>query len=213
MSCSHPFAALALALALGAAGCGRPASGLRAYREVAVPPPDAPVRGGASVPGLPPGMGEPGAAGAMASAPVAVSGASLQWTAPAGWVEQPGQAVRLVTFLVGPDRAECTIVGFPGDVGGLEANLRRWLGQLKADVSDDALALFASRPESFTSEGGLDCRVFDFATILAPDAPASMLAAVVPLGSQTFFVKLAGSHALLAAEKDNFMALCRSLRP
>jgi hypothetical protein len=210
-----------LALPALFAGCGESRPAIRTYREVAAaePTPDARAADVAAMSrAMPPEAGQPparggGSMGDMASMPVQGGGVTLRWTTPAGWEERAGNAMRMATFLVGPDRAECTIASFPGEVGGLEANLRRWAGQLDATVPDDALARFARSPETFESEGGLPCLVFDFAALLPADAPASMLAAVVPMEGVTVFVKLMGRPALLAEQKAAFASLCRSLRP
>ncbi len=121
--------------------------------------------------------------------------------------------MRLATFQVGSDGGECTITVFPGDVGGLEANLRRWLGQLKADVADAELARFARAPVTLQSEGNLACLIYDFAGLLPADHTHSLLAAVVPRDGVTAFIKFTGPRVLLAAEKENFYSLCRSLKP
>lgn len=208
-ACSLSIATLLLCAVL-TCGCRDRAPVLRHYREVAV---EAPTRQERAADVAAMARQTPPAGGDMASTPVATGGAALTWTVPEGWTEQPGNAMRMATFLVGPDRKECTIVSFPGDVGGIEANLRRWLGQLNADVSDDALAKFARAPETFQSEGGLGCLIYDFAGVLPAGAPASILAAIVPMEGQTVFVKLLGSRDLLAAERERFLALCRSLKP
>lgn len=173
-------------------GCERPAPRVRSYLEIGVTP--EPPQG-------------------MANTPVPTAPSNLAWTAPAGWAEQPGGKMRLATFLVGPEGAECAITVFPGDVGGLTANLRRWLGQLKVEVPNEQLAAFAAAPETIASEGGLNCQLFDFAPLLPPEKNDSLVAAIVPLEGQLAFVKLTGSKAFLAAEKDNFRSLCRSLKP
>jgi hypothetical protein len=185
---SHVHALLVAAGCL-AAGCRERAPELRQYREVAVEPPTRQERV-ADVAAMARQM--PPAGGDMASTPVATGSVALKWTVPEGWVEQPGQAMRMATFLVGPDRRECTIVSFPGDVGGIEANLRRWIGQLEATVADEALAKFARAPETFQSEGGLGCLVYDFSSLLPAGSAQSMLAAIVPMDGQTVFVKLMG---------------------
>lgn len=154
-----------------------------------------------------------GQPGDMASTPVPTANTRLQWTAPAGWAEQGGSQMRLVTFRVGSDGAECSITMFPGEVGGLEANLRRWLGQLKVQVADAEVARFARAPATFQTEGDLPCLVYDFAELMPAGKPDSLLAAVIPLSGNTAFVKFTGAKTVLATEKENFLALCRSLRP
>ncbi len=208
-----PFVGAELAMLAGlalAAGCGEREPALRQYQEIVVEAPTRQERV-ADVAAMAQQM--PPAGGGMAGTPVATGSAALTWTTPDGWTEQPGQAMRMATFLVGPDRKECTIVSFPGDVGGIEANLRRWIGQLQATVADDALAKFARAPETFQSEGGLGCLVYDFSGLLPAGSAQSMLAAIVPMDGQTVFVKLMGPRDLLAAERERFLSLCRSLKP
>lgn len=196
-------------LAAFSAACDRAQPTVRSYREIAV----APERPAATPPpSAPPAMGGM-TGGDMASTPVATAKTSLTWVLPSGWTEGPARAMRLATFNVGTSGAECVITVFPGDVGGLEANLRRWLGQLQVTVADPEVAKFSRAPDTFQSEGGLPCLVYDFGTLVPAEKADSLLAAVVPLEGSTAFVKFAGTRALLAAEKDNFLALCRSLKP
>jgi hypothetical protein len=173
-------------------GCGRKEPKVRSYREINIVP-EHPA--------------------AMAATPVPTAASTLTWTTPASWTEQGASQMRLVTFKVGSEGAECTITIFPGDVGGLEANLRRWLGQLRVQVADAEVTKFSRAPETFQTEGGLPCLVYDFGSLLPADKPDSLLAAVVPLDGSTAFVKFTASRNLLVAEKANFMALCRSLKP
>ena len=191
---------LLLVLLLNA--CDRPAPTVRRYQEISIQP----EQKAAPVDPAPARMD-------MASTPVATAESKLTWTTPAGWVEQGGGQMRLATFKVGPEGAECAITVFPGDVGGLEANLKRWLGQLQVEIPDDVLAKFARSPQTFQSEGNLPCLVYDFEGLLAADRADCLLAAVVPTDGSTTFVKLAGPRTLLASEKENFLALCRSLKP
>ncbi|MCS6770683.1 MAG: hypothetical protein NZ740_01500 [Kiritimatiellae bacterium] len=143
----------------------------------------------------------------VAAAPVAV-----RWTSPEGWVEKPGHPMRLMTFAVGANGAECTLTAFPGPVGGLEGNLARWAGQINVSIPADELARFARSPQTFETEGGFPCLVYDFAAV-APEADPSMLAAILPADTHTIFVKLTAPRALIAEQKEAFLALCRSLRP
>lgn len=147
------------------------------------------------------------AAPESATAPVA--SASLKWTTPAGWVERPGGGMRLAAFGVG--EAECTVISFPGAAGGLEGNLTRWLGQLGLEASPERLAALAESSEQLTTEAGAALQLFDFRTVTADTAATNMLAATLPLGGQTIFVKLMGPPSLLEQQKDAFRALCRSL--
>jgi hypothetical protein len=183
-------------------GCSREADTIRQYEEIYLAPP-APST---SLPGLPeghPALDQP----ALAGLP------ELSWETPEGWVEKPGSGMRLVTFLVGPEAtpSECTIVTFPGDVGGEAAKLRRWAGQLNIDLPGDRLATLLAGKESFTTAGGFAAGLHDF-TGLTGDQETSMLASIVELDGAQAFVKLTGPAPLLRQERARFLALSKSLK-
>jgi len=117
--------------------------------------------------------------------------------------------MRLATFIAGGN--ECTITSFPGDVGGLRANVDRWLGpgQLDADLSGEAVADFIAGADALTTKGGLHGVFLDF-TSLAGEGN-SMLAAVLKKDDATVFVKFMGPREVLEKEREMFLALAESL--
>lgn len=150
-----------------------------------------------------------------ATAPRPSAPSTLAWTKPDGWNETPGSGMRMATFTVtsGGHSATCTLVRLSGAAGGLEANARRWIGQLGLAVPEDAaLSAFLERQVRVESEGGYAGTVVDLAELGRASDGSSMLAALIDLQGATLFVKLTGPADLLAAEKDRFIALCRSLR-
>lgn len=187
--------------------CGKPDRDVRHFLELnqiadeAQPaaPESVKAPAGGAMPALPPEMQAP-------SLPLA-------WETPEGWENLGASGMRIAAFRV--QGQECTILSFPGDVGGDEANLRRWLGQLNQSVSADQLSAFASRPERISTAGGFEARLFDVAELLPAEASSGILAAVIPIGDHTAFVKLSGPLDMLAAQKESFRGLCRSisLRP
>ena len=209
-----PAISLSLSLLI-LAGCSQSDHEIRSYQEVttqvALPagkdslPPNHPMSS------MPPAMGTGQAGSDMAALAdqVTASSLALSWTTPDGWIEKPGTGVRLVTFVV--DNTECTITAFPGSVGGNEANIRRWLGQLQVSLPDDAIAGFAAKGTPVTTQGGFNGIVYDFADILPEGSPQSMLAAVIETEGQSAFVKWTGPRALLASGKQAFFDLCQSL--
>ncbi len=220
-----------LILTMLLAACSR-APERRQYEEVMVrvaPPQQTPQPAPGAAPGTPrpgPTVADTPAAVGPVSAVAAdsamlgdVPGAavSLAWTTPQGWREQPASGVRLATFYAGPDDklAECTITAFPGDVGGTEANLRRWVGQLNRSVPAPAVfQAFLDGATPLRTEGGLQGALYDFADLL-PDLAAgdmSMLAGVLRHGNSTVFIKMMGARSTLEQERARFEALCRSIR-
>jgi hypothetical protein len=136
--------------------------------------------------------------------------ASLTWTAPEGWEELPGDGLRLVTFRI--NGAECAITTFPGDVGGTEANLRRWWGQVtSAPFTPDRLARVMSDAVALTTAGGLSGSVYDFGPVLPAEATQSTIAGILDLGGDTAFVKLTGDRAAVSGARDGLITLVRSI--
>jgi len=139
----------------------------------------------------------------------------LRWTKPEGWNELAGSGMRIATFTTtsGEHSATCTVISLSGAAGGLEANVVRWIGQLKlAKPSPEELTSLLDRQHRYQSQGGLDGVLIDL-TELGPAADnSSMLASLVPYQGATLFIKMTGPIELLAAEKDRFSSLCTSLR-
>lgn len=80
--------------------------------------------------------------------------AELAWAVPEGWRRVPGdRPMRVATFEAGEATApvEVVVSVFPGDTGGLLANVNRWRGQVGlAPITDAELA---SQVEAFTADG------------------------------------------------------------
>jgi len=104
--------------------------------------------------------------------------------------------------------ADLSITAFPGDTGGLLANLNRWRGQLSlrplaAAELDGALQHFDG--------AGLHFEVVDFVGT-ASGAPTRMLGAVLSRPGETWFFKLMGPEALVAGQKEDFLNFLRSVK-
>jgi hypothetical protein len=153
----------------------------------------------------------PPSAGSQMTGHMPTAGLSLAWKTPAGWTEKAAASMRLATFTV--EGAECSITAFPGDTGGEEANLRRWLGQLQVTPTDAQLTQLASGAVAFKTESGWAGRLFDLTSALPEGVAAGMRAAIIPVEGQTVFVKLSGPPAVLRAQAEPLLQLCQSLRP
>lgn len=148
---------------------------------------------------------------AMANTAVPTGGDSLTWTAPAHWIAKPASAMRKGSFAVkdGDAEADLSITSFPGDTGGLLANLNRWRGQVSLQPLP-ADQLDANREH--IDIGSLHVDVVDFAGS-ANGVPTRIVGAIVPVGSETWFFKLMGPDALVAKEKPAFLEFLRTVRP
>ena len=148
---------------------------------------------------------------ADSAAPDVAPQATLTWTAPADWQAKPLGAMRLGSFTVSGDGgdADVSIIAFPGEAGGLLANINRWRGQLGlAPLAEGDLA---SATTAFDGTGGLHFTVVDL-TGQTAGAPARMLGAVLSFGGQTYFFKLTGPDALVAREKPAFLDFLKTVK-
>lgn len=147
---------------------------------------------------------------AMASATVPTGNEVITWTAPAGWTAKAPSPMRKGSYAIaGPGgEADLSVTAFPGDTGGLLANVNRWRGQVAlpplagGELESSLLHLDAN---------GLHFDVVDFVGI-ANGAPTRVLGAVLSRPGETWFFKLTGPEATVAAAKADFLAFIRTVK-
>ena len=165
-------------------------------------PPGHPPIGGAAAPGGTDGM----AAMAGTSVPTAGNASALTWTAPASWTAKPLGPMRKGSYAVkgAGGEADLSITAFPGATGGLEANLNRWRGQVGLPALPPAEVTAAT--EKFETNG-LQVIVADYA-----GNGTRLIGAIVPYGGNSWFFKLSGPDALVAAEKPAFLEFLKTVK-
>ena len=171
------------------------------YRAPKDPPPALPGAASAA----------PAAGDTMANTAVPTGSDSLAWTAPAGWIAKDPGAMRKGSFAIkGADgtEADLSITAFPGDTGGLLANLNRWRTQialppLAENQLDGVIA--------HTDGQGLHFDVVDFAGT-AQGVPTRIVGAVLSRPGETWFFKLMGPDALVAAQKPAFLDFLQTVK-
>jgi hypothetical protein len=146
----------------------------------------------------------------LASASQAEDQPVPQWSVPAGWTKLDQQKpMRYATYVAGEGAAkvEIQVSVFPGDVGGLHANVNRWRGQVGLPpITPDQLAanVTAFEVPGFT---GHTMR-------LKGDAQHMLGAAVKDVkNDRTWFVKTTGTPAAIDAQDAAFTAFARSFTP
>jgi hypothetical protein len=214
-------ASTALLLCLAGSGCSDPK--IETYR-VKKDPAAAPTAAAAATPASPAPAPAATAPAAPAAAPAATvvaadraamantavataSGQGLQWTAPASWTAKAGSAMRKGTYAIkgAGGEAELAITAFPGDVGGDLANVNRWRGQV--GLGPIGSAELASAINRFRANS-LDIAVID---ILGSNGQR-ILGGIVPFTGSTWFFKLTGPDAVVAAEKPVFVEYMKTVR-
>jgi hypothetical protein len=182
-------------------------------------PKDAPVAAQPTAPAadtnkLPPGhppigaaaSAAPGAEMAGATVPTASAASALTWTAPAGWTAKPLGVMRKGSYAIKRDggEADLSITAFPGATGGLEANLNGWRGQVGLAALPPEEVVAAT--EKFAANG-LPVTVCDYA-----GGGSRIVGAIVPFGGNSWFFKLSGPDAVVAAEKPAFLEFLKTIK-
>ena len=214
------------AAALVLVGCGQSESTSQTTAPVApaAPPPQQqssatlpaghPDISGVSTQALPPGHPGMGAMGALPPG-AAAGGPNPEWTVPKDWTVGSGSAMRRATFEVkGSDgqSAEVVVSSFPGDVGGLVANINRWRGQIGlGPIAPDEVS-------GITSDlmvNGVKATMVDFKADSAPQdklPPKRMIVVTIPHEGNSWFFKITGDAPLIEAQKATFLEFVQSVK-
>ena len=176
----------------------------------------------ASAPGAPAPIGPISSRGeqigAAPSSGPAQSG-SLNFDVPASWVkEPPANQMRLgqasIPGPAGPGELVVFYFG-PGGGGGVDANIQRWIDQMEPAAGSNP------KPATFETNGYRVTWIDVPGTLKASnmgmgpsvEVPnARLLGAVVEGTGGPWFFKATGPDATLAAERENFLKMLRSVR-
>lgn len=148
--------------------------------------------------------------------------AGLRWTPPAGWQSKGASPMRAATYIVpaGPgDRegGECVVYFFgAGQGGGVEANIKRWEGQMRQPGGKPAV----SKPVKRTI-AGLPVTTIDISgeytgmggpMAVNPSAKPGyrMLGAIVEGPGGNVFLKFTGPAATVKANQSKFEQMLQS---
>ena len=146
-------------------------------------------------------------ANAAPSAPSA-----LTWQAPAHWQEQTAGGFRRGSFSIpgeGETKADLSIIAFPGDAGGLAANLNRWRGQI------GLAALSTGEVQAGVEHVDTPTFHVDLVDYLgeADGTPTRILGAILEHGGESWFFKLMGPDAIVAGETEAFRNFIQTVAP
>jgi len=135
------------------------------------------------------------------------------WKVPSEWQEQsPGQ-INLAKWIVGSDSggsAEVTVSAFPGDVGGLLANVNRWRGQVGlGNISQSDLS---SHVTPVDVPGGKAMLVDVTGSNPKNGQKARLIGAIVPREGRTWFFKLMGDEQVAEKQKSVFVRFVQTVQ-
>ena len=152
------------------------------------------------------------ATGPTAEGPGTAPNSRPQWEVPAGWQEQAPGPMVLARFAVGDSngKAEVTVSAFPGDTGGLLANVNRWRGQLGLPPVEEPELEKLVKP--LDAPAGKATLVDMTGTDRKTGQPARLIGAILPRGGQTWFFKMLGDAQVAEREKAAFLKFIQSTK-
>jgi hypothetical protein len=171
------------------------------------------------------GSGQPAASQPAAAQPAASAGAAsdLQFKTPDGWIsEQPSSNMRVAQYRLPGDAGDASLVVFffgPGQGGPVEANLDRWIGQMKQP--DGSSSKEKAKTET-TTINGMKVTLLDVAGTYSAgdmtggagtpqDKPNSrMRAGVFETSKGAYYVKLVGPEKTIERWDKAYMAFIKS---
>jgi len=198
----------ALALAAGGAACREAGPSAEITTKRIASHPSSPVIPGATVAQR---------FGAESEKPRAPSDdvPSFEYDLPEGWVAVAPTRERQINLRpAGDPEAECYLSVFPGDGGGLAANINRWRGQFgAATLSEEEIGalptvpLFNRNAVQVEAEGS-------FKSVGSNTAKPGfrLLGLVISEPAASLFLKFTAPAGLVELEREHFFAFARSLR-
>lgn len=152
-------------------------------------------------------------AGGGATPAPAASRSNPRWSVPEGWREVPGGEFLAAKFQIRDEhggQADVNVSHSAGDGGGLLANLNRWRRQLGLEEIGSDAAVASAR--EVQGEGGRIVFVELSGRDVRSGKPAAVVGAMVWRAGESWFYKLTGDPAVVAAQKEAFEKFVESAR-
>ncbi len=166
-----------------------------------------PAGAGSPAPQAPQTSGPGAMLGRESEVPPPPAADDLRWEVPEGWRQQAPSGIRLAEFKILGDESDAitTLIVFSGPAGSVEANIRRWRGEL---------GLPQEPPSPPVRIGGK--MPFVFVDLVDEAAEAgrdrATVGAIFDLGDRTAFLKFFGPLEVLRVQRLPFLKLAGSMR-
>ncbi|MFN7946191.1 MAG: hypothetical protein U0Z53_12625 [Blastocatellia bacterium] len=147
----------------------------------------------------------------------------VKWTVPARWQTGPEKSMRVATYLIpaaagDSEGGECGVFFFgPGQGGGVQANIDRWIGQFKQPGGGLSASAAKQKQETInglkvtTVEVGGSYTGGPMNAGTGDKSGYRLLGAIVEGPQSAVFFKLVGPAKTVNAAQGDFQALLRSL--
>lgn len=130
----------------------------------------------------------------------------VRFMLPAGWQDLGASGMRKANLLIADPSGniEVTALTFPGDVGGLAANINRWDGQVGLEAYPEADIETIAAEYTISNHKGRYVKLVG--------AEQSILAGILPFHGTTWFFKMKGPSEATLGQEENFKAFLDSVQ-
>lgn len=138
----------------------------------------------------------------------AASFGSPQWaTLPAAWKANAPNPMRKGSWTITGDngtKAEIAVTVFPGDVGGITANVNRWRGQLGLAAANETEINASADNVTVGKDAGKKY------SLVSADQKRVTIALLVPKNNSTWFCKISGDASVVNAQTETFLTFFKN---
>ena len=137
----------------------------------------------------------------------------IKWDMPKSWQKKSSNGIQFALFSTPKTGLDVSLVGFPGEVGGLKANVLRWLRQMNlSQMPDDQKIEKYLADLNFTlTKTRLPFLLIDLRAF-SKKKDNAIVVGVFRFSDDTLFVKIAGSSDKIALDYKNFKNFLLSFR-
>jgi hypothetical protein len=134
-----------------------------------------------------------------AQAPATQVAGGAPWKAPEGWTQKTAGQMVLAAYQANKNgkTADITVTSFPGDVGGVLANVNRWRGQVGLPPID--AGSLGKETKTVELAGG------EKATVVDVTGQKRLYGLMVPREGKTWFYKMIGDPGVVGAEAQKLV--------
>lgn len=153
-------------------------------------------------------IGSPFVIQASSSQPTSSQAAHPSWEAPFHWQGQDLGSLRKGSWLVkeGEAKVDISVLAFPGETGGLLANINRWAEQVGLPpIGPEGL-------EKVVQSYQVADRPAQYVRLLNPKARLATVGVILPVGEVFWFFKMMGNAALVEKETAAFHQFLKTVQ-
>lgn len=130
------------------------------------------------------------------------------WQAPFHWEAQDLGSLRKGSWVIkeGSAKVDISVLAFPGETGGVLANVNRWAQQIGLKP------ILAENLEAYVKPYSVGQKAAHYVSLKSPETKLATLGVIVPCGQVFWFFKMMGDEALVRKEQVAFNQFLKTVQ-